>query len=76
LQPPTRGLAWEQAARTEKLAALHALEAELQAAQAEASQYADSDPKKLEAVRASPPHCLRQDSTCMRTTPLSAGPAA
>ncbi len=52
---PTRGLAWEQAARTEKLAALHALEAELQAAQADASQYADSDPKKLEAVRASPP---------------------
>ncbi len=71
---PTRGLAWEQAARTEKLAALHALEAELQAAQADAAQYADNDPKKLEAVRTlPPPSCLRQDGTCMRTAPLRLG---
>jgi len=72
---PTRGLAWEQAARTEKLAALHALEAELQAAQADASQYADSDPKKLEAVRASPPPAA-SDRTARACAPRPSGPAA
>ncbi len=41
-----------QAVRAEKLAALQALEAELKAAKAEVAQYADSDPKKLEAIRA------------------------
>ena len=46
-----------QAARSEKLAALQALEAELKAMQAEIAQYADSDPKKLEAMRAPGPAC-------------------
>ncbi len=46
-----------QAARSEKLAALQALEAELKAMQAEIAQYADSDPKKLEAMRAPGPPC-------------------
>ena len=46
-----------QAVRSEKLAALQALEAELLAMQAEIAQYADSDPKKLEAMRAPSPGC-------------------
>ena len=48
-----------QAARSEKLAALQALEAELKAMLAEIAQYADSDPKKLEAMRAPGPACCK-----------------
>ena len=62
LSPFLEGLAHElnrvvQAVRSEKLAALQVLEAELKAMQAEIAQYADSDPKKLEAMRAPGPAC-------------------
>ncbi|KAK9826737.1 hypothetical protein WJX81_002821 [Elliptochloris bilobata] len=41
----------DTAVRSEKLAALQALEAKLKSAQAEIALYADSDPKKMEAMR-------------------------